>query len=334
MCCQVAFANKIVLKINLGGAAVGDFMAENAVFDLDADDYKKQIVPHPIQQTAQQELFQTQRFSRSKDLTIRLPVPDGIYSVTLLMAETYQPACKPGGRVFDISFGTPSSGLQLVAPGFDLFTNAGCLTAYGKKFDNLLSKDGLVVSMSGVKQHPSLAGLIVDGHPQPKGDGSEYKAIAQMSADQMEGGAAGLGDAAGGEDELAGGENPMGAVGGAPEAPPGMPGAPGAPLPGAPGAPAAPAAPGALGPPGAPAAPSAPAAPGGAAPGVVGMGMGGMGMGAETPAGQAPPAGLPPPPPQRRRLLESGKNRRGRRSNKRKGKKTRGRFSLPPPSRF
>lgn len=186
--CHAAFANKIVLKINMGGGALGDFKGEDEVFDLDSDDYKKQVSRTPIQQTAQIELFQTQRFARSKELTIRLPVADGIYAVTLLMAETYEPACRPGGRVFDISFGTPTSGLQVVAPHFDLFTNAGCLTAFGKRFENLPAKDGLIVSLSAIKQHPSLAGLIVEGFPVPKGDGSEYKAIAQMSPDRLEGG--------------------------------------------------------------------------------------------------------------------------------------------------
>lgn len=214
-CCHVTYANKIVLKINFGGAAVGDFMGENEVFDLDADEYKKQVVPHAIQQTAQAELFQTQRFARSKDLTVRIPVPDGIYSVTLLMAETYQPACKPGGRVFDISFGTPASGLQLAAPSFDLFANAGCLTAYGKKFDDLPAKEGLIVSLSGIKQHPAIAGIIVEGHPMPKGDGSEYKAIARMGpSDQFGNGETAIGKLASeppASEDVSEGDSPYGA---------------------------------------------------------------------------------------------------------------------------
>lgn len=293
-CCHVTDANKIVLKINLGGAAVADFMGENEVFNLDADGYKKQVVPHAIQQTAQAELFQTQRFARSKDLTIRLPVPDGTYSVTLLMAETYQPACKPGGRVFDILFGTPASGLQLAEPSFDLFANAGCLTAFGKKFDDLPAKEGLIVSLSGIKQHPAIAGIIVEGHPIPKGDGSEYKAIAQMSPpDQFGNGETSIGvpeSEAPGSEDASGDDTPYGA----------------------------------------PAAASsqgfeALAAP--PAPGIPEMGMGGD-------MGQAPPPPPGQVPPQRRRLLDSKRARKGGHRRSKRSKAARNKSAFNKPGRF
>lgn len=183
----LANQKKIVLKVNLADGQVGDFLGEESVFDMDADGYAKQNFRGLIQQTDQPELFQKQRFSRDHDFMIRAPVPDGVYSVTLLMAETYEPACQPGSRVFDISLGTPHSGMTTSLPDFDLFANAGCQTAFGKRFDNIISKDGIVIRLGHKKQHPVLAGFIVEGFPVSKGDGKEYEAIGQVTEEKPSG---------------------------------------------------------------------------------------------------------------------------------------------------
>lgn len=168
---------KISFKVNLGGEPVGDFLGEEQALDMSA--FSKNVVRSPIQNTDQPEVFQSQRFARASDFTVRIPVPDGVYSVTLLFAETFMPACVPGARVFDISIGTPVSGVTKVIEGFDVFQAAGCNAAHGKRFDGVPSKEGIVVHLSRRAQHPSLAGFIVEGFPVVKGDGSEYKAIAQ-----------------------------------------------------------------------------------------------------------------------------------------------------------
>lgn len=180
--------NKIVLKVNLGDGPLADFLGESDVYDMENEGYPKQSSNIVVQGTTQPQLFQKQRFSRGEDLMLRAPVPDGIYSVTLLMAELYEPACRPGVRVFDIALGTPHSGLTTVAPDFDLFSEAGCGTAYGKRFENVVSKDGIVIRLGQKKQHPTVAGYMVEGYPVPKDDGSEYKAIAQMAPEELEGG--------------------------------------------------------------------------------------------------------------------------------------------------
>lgn len=168
---------KISLKVNLGGGPVADFLAEDQVFDLSY--LRHTVTSKRILSTDTPKLFQTQRFSGDGPLTLRIPVPDGIYTLTLLFAETYAKACVPGARVFDIALGTPVSGIVDVLDGFDLFANAGCQTAHGKQFDKVPSKDGIVVHLRRREQHPSLAGFIVEGYPVPKGDGSEYKAIGR-----------------------------------------------------------------------------------------------------------------------------------------------------------
>lgn len=184
----IARAQKISLKVNLGGGPVADFLGEEQVLDMSG--FSKNVARDPIQNTDQPEVFQSQRFARSSDLTLRLPVPDGIYSVTLLFAETFRPACVPGARVFDISLGTPVSGVTKIVDKFDLFQSAGCQAAHGKRFDGVPSKEGIVVHLTQVAQHPTLAGFIVEGFPQPKGTGKEYQAIAQAPLSPMTDGVA------------------------------------------------------------------------------------------------------------------------------------------------
>jgi hypothetical protein len=161
-----AVQQKIVLKVNIGGGPVGDFLGEDQVYDL-SNEFVRQVSHLPIANTEHHHLFQTQRFARNGDFVLFIPVPDGIYSVTLLMAETYQPACRPDARKFDISLGTPVTGLTKFVDSFDLFVNAGCNAAYTKVFENVISKEGMIIHLGRKVQHPCLAGLVVEGIPVP-----------------------------------------------------------------------------------------------------------------------------------------------------------------------
>lgn len=168
---------KTVLKVNLGGGPVGDFLGEDQVLDMTG--FSKNIIKGKIENTDHSEVFQSIRFSRGKDFTLRIPVPTGLYSVTLLFAETFRPACVPGARVFDIALGTPISGVSKIVDAFDVFQSASCMSAHGKRFDKVPSKDGIIVHLSRKAQNPALCGFIVEGYPMPVGDGSEFKAIGR-----------------------------------------------------------------------------------------------------------------------------------------------------------
>lgn len=169
---------KIILKVNFGGGPVADFLGEDQVLDMSA--FSKNIARVKIENTDHPEIFQSTRFARKKDMSFRIPVPTGLYSITLLFAETFRPACTPGARVFDIAIGTPVSGVTKIVQDFDLFQSAGCLTAHGKRFDKVPSKDGIVIHLSHKFQHPSLCGFIAEGFPLPVGDGSEFKAVGRL----------------------------------------------------------------------------------------------------------------------------------------------------------
>lgn len=166
-------SRKILFKVNLNGPPHGDFLAEEQTIAMD---FPGNSCKRKISNTAASEIFQTNRFSR-RHFTLRIPVPDGIYSLTLLFAETYEKACVPGGRVFDIALGTPVGGVVNVVEGFDIFQQAGCFSALEKKFEGVPSKGGVVVHLIRRNQNPMLSGFVIEGFPVPRGDGSEFKAL-------------------------------------------------------------------------------------------------------------------------------------------------------------
>lgn len=91
------------MKINLGGEAVDGFVAEQEVLDIE-DSMPKMRYRGEIKGNGNDlNVFKTQRFSRGEDFVLNVPVPDGVYTVTLLFAETWNGAYASGKRVFDVS---------------------------------------------------------------------------------------------------------------------------------------------------------------------------------------------------------------------------------------
>lgn len=97
-------AKYIDWKINLGGDAVGAFMGESEVLTFGDETAKMRFHGKIKGTSSDKDVFKTQRFAREKDLTINVPVPDGVYSVTLMFAETWNGAFGRGKRIFDVSF--------------------------------------------------------------------------------------------------------------------------------------------------------------------------------------------------------------------------------------
>lgn len=98
----IAYAERINWKINLGGEAVDGFEAEEAVLNVDENLAKMRYHGSIKGSGVDLNVFKTQRFSRGEDLVLQFPVPDGIYSVTLMFAETWKGAFGAGNRVFDV----------------------------------------------------------------------------------------------------------------------------------------------------------------------------------------------------------------------------------------
>ncbi|GAB0489739.1 hypothetical protein MMPV_000964 [Pyropia vietnamensis] len=198
---------KTFFKVNLGGDASGDFLAESSVIDME-DFSRLRTATAPIAKTDNPDVFRTQRFGRSENVMFRIPVPDGIYSVTLLFAETWEGACRVGGRVFDVLLGTPQTGLKLAVQNFDIFREAGGFTAFGKRFDAVPSAEGILVVLQPVVQNPQIAGFIVEGFPLPRPDGSQPQPVGMVAdaGPAYQGvGVLGISDSGGGGDAGGGG---------------------------------------------------------------------------------------------------------------------------------
>lgn len=97
-------SERIHWKINLGGDAVDDFQAEEAVLNVDENLAKMRYHGTIKGSGSDLNVFKTQRFSRAEDLVLNFPVPDGVYSVTLMFSETWKGAYGAGTRVFDVRF--------------------------------------------------------------------------------------------------------------------------------------------------------------------------------------------------------------------------------------
>lgn len=95
-------AGRVDLKINLGGEATDGFAAEREILDLPEDMPKTRFHGQIKGSGTDLNVFKTQRFARSEDLVLNIPVPDGVYTVTLLFAETWNGAFSSGKRVFDV----------------------------------------------------------------------------------------------------------------------------------------------------------------------------------------------------------------------------------------
>lgn len=99
------YGKLVEMKVNLGGEAVDGFSSEEEVIELpNSENIAKMRFHGSIKNGGiVSNVFRTQRFSRYEDLVLNFPVPDGVYHVELLFAETWKGAFSLGKRVFDVS---------------------------------------------------------------------------------------------------------------------------------------------------------------------------------------------------------------------------------------
>ena len=161
-----ADGRRVDLKVNMGGGPVsGGFVSEIEAIDLTDTSFAK-MRDHSGKLTGPYaEVLQTQRFSREEDLFLHFPVDDGVYTVTLLFAETWDGACESGKRVFDVFLGSKTFGVQKVLGNFDIYRHAkGCHVALKRSFPHIITKDGLTVVLRPIRQNPQIGGIIISGH--------------------------------------------------------------------------------------------------------------------------------------------------------------------------
>jgi hypothetical protein len=152
------------LKVNLGGDRVADFVPETEVLDLGEGLPKMRYHGDIAGQGDDLEVFKTQRFSRNEDLVLHFPVPDGLYTVTLLFAETWSGAFQPGVRMFDVYLGSIPNGINKVISGLDMFSAVGGAKPIRHKIPGVASQGGVTVALRPIRQNPQIAGIIFEGH--------------------------------------------------------------------------------------------------------------------------------------------------------------------------
>jgi hypothetical protein len=93
--------------------------------------YSAAVLTHPIYGTADDYLYQTERYDRAAlpELSYRIDVPNGEYEVTLYFAEIWTGAFGVNRRVFDVYIED-----ELKLYDFDIFKEAGSRTPLKKTF--------------------------------------------------------------------------------------------------------------------------------------------------------------------------------------------------------
>ncbi len=156
------------VRINAGGDAYS-FEGTNWAMDDHFNGggiFEREI---PIANTANDELYQTERFSTAGILTYEIPVVDGVYNVNLHFAELYfgLPGLGAdggeGSRVFNINIENGQTQIN----NYDIFVKAGgSATAVVENIEGITVNDGnLTITLTGVVENPKISGieLIVPG---------------------------------------------------------------------------------------------------------------------------------------------------------------------------
>lgn len=147
-------------RINCGGAAVARlaFGADNVAYIAEAAKGREGVAMGTLQGNGvYKEVYNTYRYTFGPSLTYKIPVPDGVYTVVTMHAETYFD--RPGERVFDVVV----NGV-VKRKALDVFKAKGKNTPLYTAYRDVPSKDGYItVSFSKVRQNPFVSGLMILG---------------------------------------------------------------------------------------------------------------------------------------------------------------------------
>lgn len=152
------------IRINSGGPALtfgGNNWSQDVNF-IGGSVFERNI---PIANTANDELYQTERYSGSGTLIYQIPVVAGDYNVNLHFAELFfgvagnGSAGGPGSRVFNIDI---ENGQEVIT-NYDIVVAAGgSATAVIENFENITVNDGsLTITLTSVVEFPKISGIEV-----------------------------------------------------------------------------------------------------------------------------------------------------------------------------
>ncbi|KAI0567575.1 Malectin [Gracilaria domingensis] len=182
---RLSASAKVEWKINLGGEPTNGFQAEEAILNVDENLAKMRYHGQIKGAGTDLNVFKTQRFSRAEDLVINFPVPDGVYTVTLMFAETWKGAYGSGNRVFDVYLGSKPGGVIKVIDQMDPFRSGGPAGPVRRKFSGIATQGGLTLALRPIKQNPQIAGIVINGYSYGN---SFMEDLPTVSAGPFEGG--------------------------------------------------------------------------------------------------------------------------------------------------
>ena len=150
------------IKINCGADTVLNNYAVDQVWNANVEygrmegTRKTYSASLPVGGTTEPEIYRSEVSGLTK---YNVRVPNGSYTVTLMMAENF--FTSTGKRVFDVSIeGTP------VLQKLDLFATAGLNTAYEKKVNNVVVSDGILdIHFSSWIDNPIINGIVISKSP-------------------------------------------------------------------------------------------------------------------------------------------------------------------------
>lgn len=139
------------IRIHCGGNAYTDSKGQIWQADTGFDSgWAGKLVSSTISGTPDQLLFQTGRYANNTTgsvLKYTFPVTAGTYHVNLYFAETYQPASKVGGRVFNVKLQG-----NTMFQNLDIFAAAGANSALVKGADILASDGNISIELDSIVQ--------------------------------------------------------------------------------------------------------------------------------------------------------------------------------------
>ncbi len=114
---------------------------------------------HAIENTENDELYQTERFLANLSYTI--PIADGTYEVALHFADIYEGTHSEGARVFDVTLEG-----EKVLENYDIFKEVGGFTATSKTFTVKITDAALNINFASVVENPKINAISITPKPQ------------------------------------------------------------------------------------------------------------------------------------------------------------------------
>lgn len=179
--CSTSGATKTSFRMNVAGGTIA-----SASMGADNEDYvtsaQKGIVysmpsakiSAPSGPKSWDEAYVSHRYTTAPSLIYSIPVPDGMYTVKVLFAETYFD--KPNERLFDLHI----NGEEKVI-GLDIFARVGMKKGLLMSYSNVVPVNGhITVGVYKVLENPMISGIMIEG----KGAGDIAKGGSCTPSDQ------------------------------------------------------------------------------------------------------------------------------------------------------